>query len=67
MTLVGTSLALAQASQQHRPVNAQSETLRTQSKRPNIILIITDQERYPRHWPDDWAFDNLPAHKRLME
>ena len=33
--------------------------------RPNIILIITDQERYPRHWPDGWVEENLPGHVRL--
>lgn len=32
---------------------------------PNIILIITDQERYPQHWPEGWAEANLPAHQRL--
>ena len=24
--------------------------------RPNIVLLITDQQRYPRHWPDDPSF-----------
>ena len=23
---------------------------------PNIVLLITDQQRYPRHWPDDPSF-----------
>ncbi len=23
---------------------------------PNILLLITDQQRYPRHWPDDPSF-----------
>ena len=32
---------------------------------PNIILIINDQERYPQHWPENWAVENLPAHNRL--
>jgi arylsulfatase A-like enzyme len=36
-------------------------------KRPNIVLIITDQEREVRHWPDGWAEANLPARSRLME
>ena len=30
-------------------------------KKPNIVLIITDQEREVRHWPDGWAEANLPA------
>jgi choline-sulfatase len=36
-------------------------------KRPNIILIVTDQERYPQHWPEGWAEANLPAHNRLQQ
>jgi len=35
-------------------------------KRPNIVLIITDQEREVQHWPDGWAEANLPARSRLM-
>lgn len=34
--------------------------------RPNILLLITDQERQPMHWPDGWAEDNLPARNRLL-
>ena len=22
-------------------------------KPPNILLLITDQQRHPRHWPDE--------------
>ena len=36
-------------------------------KHPNIVLIITDQEREVRHWPEGWAEANLPARARLME
>jgi choline-sulfatase len=35
------------------------------SSRPNIVILITDQERYPMHWPDNWARDNLPNRHRL--
>jgi choline-sulfatase len=31
---------------------------------PNLVLIITDQERWPQHWPD--FFSNLPAMQQLM-
>ena len=31
------------------------------SKRPNILLIITDQERSHKHWPEGWAEANLPS------
>ncbi len=36
-------------------------------KKPNIVLIITDQEREVQHWPEGWAEANLPARARLME
>jgi len=36
-------------------------------KRPNILLIITDQEREVMHWPEGWAEANLPARSRLLE
>jgi arylsulfatase A-like enzyme len=36
-------------------------------RKPNILLIITDQEREVMHWPDGWAEANLPARSRLLE
>jgi arylsulfatase A-like enzyme len=36
------------------------------SKKPNILIIITDQEREVMHWPEGWAEANLPARRRLM-
>jgi choline-sulfatase len=36
-------------------------------KKPNIVLIITDQEREVMHWPEGWAEANLPARSRLLE
>jgi arylsulfatase A-like enzyme len=36
-------------------------------KKPNVLIIITDQERQAMHWPDGWADANLPARRRLME
>jgi len=35
------------------------------STRPNILLLITDQERYPQHWPAGWADRWLPNRRRL--
>jgi choline-sulfatase len=35
-------------------------------KKPNILLIITDQEREVMHWPTGWAEANLPARNRLL-
>lgn len=34
-------------------------------KRPNILIIITDQERFLTHWPDDFSKKHLPAMERL--
>ena len=36
-------------------------------KRPNIIVILTDQERHIVHWPDDFAEENLPSLTRLKK
>src|ERR1700722_12524559 len=33
--------------------------------RPNIIVIMTDQERHHMHWPQRWAEKNLPSLQRL--
>ena len=33
--------------------------------RPNFLIIVTDQERFPQHWPDGWAEENLPNRQRV--
>ena len=35
-------------------------------RKPNLLLIVTDQEREAMHWPDGWAETNLPARNRLI-
>lgn len=35
--------------------------------RPNFLIILTDQTRFPMHWPAGWAEHNLPSWKRLRE
>jgi len=37
----------------------------TPSRRPNIVILMTDQERYPQHWPSGWAREHLPNRGRL--
>jgi arylsulfatase A-like enzyme len=32
---------------------------------PNIIVLMTDQERHAMHWPQGWAEANLPSLQRL--
>jgi choline-sulfatase len=39
--------------------------LGTASTPPNILFIITDQQRDFRHWPEGWAEQNLPSFQRL--
>jgi arylsulfatase A-like enzyme len=36
-------------------------------RRPNLILLITDQQRTPQHWPDDpaWLAQLMPAEAQL--
>jgi len=33
---------------------------------PNIIVLMTDQERYHTHWPAGWVEANLPGFVRLQ-
>jgi len=35
------------------------------SNRPNFLVLLTDQERYPMHWPQGFAAKQLPAWDRL--
>lgn len=34
---------------------------------PNILLLVTDQQRYPRHWPDEpgWLRTLMPNDAEL--
>ncbi len=41
--------------------------LKNLEKKPNIVIIFTDQEREVMHWPEGWADENLKARKRLMD
>jgi arylsulfatase A-like enzyme len=36
-------------------------------RKPNILILMTDQEREVMHWPAGWAEANLPARTRLMK
>jgi choline-sulfatase len=36
-------------------------------KKPNLVLLITDQQSGHPHWPPGWAEANLPAMRRLQE
>ena len=36
-------------------------------RKPNLLILITDQEREVMHWPAGWAEANLPARQRLLQ
>ena len=38
-------------------------------KPPNLLLVITDQQRRPRHWPDDpgWLAQLMPNEAALAQ
>lgn len=36
-------------------------------EKPNIVILITDQQRSLQHWPADWVSKNLPNTQRLMD
>jgi arylsulfatase A-like enzyme len=36
-------------------------------KKPNIVVIMTDQERYAMHWPQGWAEKHLVSFNRLKK
>lgn len=37
------------------------------NKRPNIVLIITDQQRQAQHWPTGWLEEHMPTMARLQK
>ncbi|MES1240921.1 MAG: sulfatase-like hydrolase/transferase [Acidobacteriota bacterium] len=36
-------------------------------RKPNFMIVITDQQSGKPYWPDGWAEENLPAMRRLQE
>jgi choline-sulfatase len=47
--------------------NGASNAAAQMPAKPNIIVILTDQERYPIHWPQGWVMKNLPSTARLQQ
>lgn len=35
--------------------------------KPNIVLIISDQQSWRQNWDENWAKENLPAMQRLLQ
>lgn len=59
------SAAAGSAPAQARPEPAPAAA--AAAAKPNIVIIIFDQERYTQYWPAGWADTNLPARKRLKD
>ncbi|CAM3065801.1 sulfatase-like hydrolase/transferase [Prescottella defluvii] len=49
------------------PQQARAQQPGSVPHRPNIVVVITDQERRPMFWPEGWADANLPNRKRLAD
>lgn len=54
------------SNQAENTIDSKPSPLKT-DKKPNIIVILTDQERYPTHWPEGWAEKNLTSNVRLRK
>lgn len=69
-TSVGLAGATADAGETQPGERRQAESAEARARpwrRPNLVFLITDQERYPQHWPEGWAEANLPNRRRLAE
>jgi arylsulfatase A-like enzyme len=65
--LIGTAAALAGIPLPPAQGARRSAAPASLRPRPNILIIVTDQERYPRHWPAGWADTNLSNRKRIAD
>jgi choline-sulfatase len=63
---VGAGLAVAAAGgSQGLAAPAVAGAMISVPRTPNIIVLMTDQERHHVHWPEGWAEKNLPSLQRL--
>ncbi|QKT10988.1 sulfatase-like hydrolase/transferase [Rhodococcus sp. W8901] len=65
LLLAGMAGATTRAGASPQPAVAQQPG--SVPRRPNIVVVITDQERRPMFWPEGWAEQNLPNRKRLAD
>ncbi len=61
----GAGLAAVFTGRRHAIAGLTSSEATRFPKRPNIIVLMTDQERHHMHWPPGWTEKNLPALSRL--
>ncbi len=52
---------------QAQPQALSAHSSATIPTRPNLVIILTDQERQPQYWPAGWAEANLPNRQRLVD
>ncbi|RVW05954.1 sulfatase-like hydrolase/transferase [Rhodococcus spongiicola] len=64
MLIAGMAGGATHAAAASGPARSQSGGL---PHRPNIVVLVTDQERDPMYWPQGWSEDNLPNRKRLAD
>lgn len=57
-------IGLSQTSASAKPSDQTPSQL---PERPNIVIILTDQERAECHWPEGWSAKNLPNRERLVQ
>jgi choline-sulfatase len=62
---VGTGLAAAAGLSRSLVAPAVAAEPVSVPRTPNIIVLMTDQERHHRHWPEGWAEKNLPSLQRI--
>lgn len=65
MIVTASSLSLILVGCSTNDTTTSIESAKAPIKKPNIIVILTDQERYETHWPAGWAERNLAANTRL--
>ena len=47
--------------------NSLKETISKLKQKPDIVFIITDQERATQNFPDNWEKENLPTLTKLKK
>jgi choline-sulfatase len=62
---MGAGLAAMSGVRRSLAAPAVAGTLINLPKAPNIIVLMTDQERHHVHWPQGWVEKNLPSLQRL--
>ncbi len=65
--VTGASIAGAVAPGLAAPAEAGRKGKRKRSRKPNVVLFLTDQERVVQHFPENWENEHLPAQMKLRK